>query len=156
MDHDVGVAHPQAVQVPAHSVERLGRLVGPERYAALQSEASTALEALDGARVWNISSTAHGGGVAEMLQLLCGYANDAGADTRWLVIDGDPEFFAITKRLHNRIHGVAGDEGDLGLLGKPPTTRPCSTPTWTRSTAASIATTSSSSMTPRPQAWRTT
>ena len=115
MDHDVGVAHPQDVEVPPHSVERLGRLVGPERYAALENEASTALGALDGAKVWNISSTAHGGGVAEMLQLLCGYARDAGADTRWLVIDGDPEFFAITKRLHNRIHGAAGDGGDLGL-----------------------------------------
>ena len=101
--------------MPAHSLERLGHLIGPERYAALESEASIALQALDGARVWNISSTAHGGGVAEMLQLLCGYANDAGADTRWLVIDGDPEFFAITKRLHNRIHGAAGDGGDLGL-----------------------------------------
>ena len=101
--------------MPAHSVERLGRLIGPERYAALESEASIALQSLDGARVWNISSTAHGGGVAEMLQLLCGYANDAGADTRWLVIDADPEFFTITKRLHNRIHGAAGDDGDLGL-----------------------------------------
>jgi trehalose synthase len=108
------VAEPQDVEVPAHSLERLGRLVGPERYAALEAAASGALQSLDGARVWNISSTAHGGGVAEMLKLLCGYARDAGADTRWLVIDADPEFFTITKRLHNRIHGAAGDDGDLG------------------------------------------
>ena len=27
---------------------------------------------------------------------------------------GDPEFFAITKRIHNRLHGAAGDAGELG------------------------------------------
>ena len=64
--------------------------------------------------MWHISSTAHGGGVAEMLRLLCGYAEDVGVDARWVVIDGDPEFFAITKRLHNRLHGAAGDAGHLG------------------------------------------
>ncbi len=105
---------PQEVEVPAHSIERLGRLIGPARFAALLEAATTALASLDGVRVWNISSTAHGGGVAEMLKLLCGYAEDAGADARWLVIDADPEFFVITKRLHNRLHGVAGDGGDLG------------------------------------------
>jgi len=114
MDQDGGVPEPQDVEVPAHSVERLGRLIGPERYAALREAASGALQSLGPARVWNISSTAHGGGVAEMLRLLCGYAKDAGVDTRWLVIDADPEFFAITKRLHNRLHGAAGDAGDLG------------------------------------------
>jgi len=108
------VPEPQDVEVPAHSIERLGRLIGPARFAALQEAATAALGSLDGARVWNVSSTAHGGGVAEMLKLLCGYAKDAGVDTRWVVIDGDHEFFRITKRLHNRLHGVAGDAGDLG------------------------------------------
>ena len=114
MSHDGGVAEPQDVEVPPHSVERLGRLIGPARFAALQDAAVTALGFLDGARVWNISSTAHGGGVAEMLRLICGYARDVGADARWVVIDGDPEFFAITKRLHNRLHGAPGDAGHLG------------------------------------------
>jgi trehalose synthase len=108
------VLEPHDVNVPAHSLERLGRLIGPERSAALSEAAAEALESLGSARVWNISSTAHGGGVAEMLQLLCGYAEDAGVDARWVVIDADPEFFAITKRLHNRLHGAAGDAGDLG------------------------------------------
>ncbi len=80
MDQDGGVPEPQDVEVPAHSVERLGRLIGPERYAALREAASGALQSLGPARVWNISSTAHGGGVAEMLRLLCGYAKDAGVE----------------------------------------------------------------------------
>jgi trehalose synthase len=28
-------------------------------------------------------------------------------------MDGDPEFFSITKRIHNRLHGVAGGPGSL-------------------------------------------
>jgi trehalose synthase len=64
--------------------------------------------------VWNVNSTARGGGVAEMLQSLMGYVRGAGVDARWLVIDGDDEFFRITKRLHNRLHGARGDGGPLG------------------------------------------
>ena len=29
------------------------------------------------------------------------------------MIDGTPEFFTITKRIHNRLHGAAGDGGPL-------------------------------------------
>ena len=49
-----------------------------------------------------------------MLHLLVGYANEARVDTRWVVIDADAQFFAITKRLHNRLHGAPGDAGELG------------------------------------------
>jgi trehalose synthase len=49
-----------------------------------------------------------------MLQTLLAYGRGAGVDTRWLVLAGDPEFFAITKRLHNVLHGAAGDGGPLG------------------------------------------
>ena len=64
--------------------------------------------------VWNVSSTSRGGGVAEMLQTMLAYGRGAGVDTRWLVIDGTPAFFATTKRLHNLLHGSAGDGGCLG------------------------------------------
>ncbi len=49
-----------------------------------------------------------------MLQVLVGYTKDLAIDIRWMVIDGDGEFFRITKRLHNRIHGQPGDGGALG------------------------------------------
>jgi trehalose synthase len=64
--------------------------------------------------VWNINSTATGGGVAEMLQPLLAYTRGAGVDARWLVIGGDEAFFQITKRLHNFLHGDPGDGGRLG------------------------------------------
>ena len=60
---------------------------------------------LAGRTIWNVNSTAAGGGVAEMLQVLVGYVQDLDIPIGWLVITGDAEFFAITKRLHNQIHG---------------------------------------------------
>jgi len=90
------------------------RVLGATRSARLREAAEGARRALVGRRLWHISSTAAGGGVAEMLHLLVGYVNDAGIDTRWVVIDADAQFFAITKRLHNRLHGVPGDAGELG------------------------------------------
>ena len=60
---------------------------------------------LAGRAIWNVNSTAAGGGVAEMLQVLVGYVQDLDIPIGWLVITGDAGFFAITKRLHNQIHG---------------------------------------------------
>jgi trehalose synthase len=107
--------------VPAHEVDvpvlplaRLAPVIGQERMARLEAGAAKVVERLSGRTIWQVNSTATGGGVAEMLPVLVGYACDAGADVRWLVIEGDPQFFAITKRLHNRMHGVAGDERTLG------------------------------------------
>jgi trehalose synthase len=49
-----------------------------------------------------------------MLAPLLGYSRGVGIDARWLVIGGDPGFFTVTKRIHNRLHGAAGDGGPLG------------------------------------------
>jgi trehalose synthase len=61
-----------------------------------------------------VNSTPRGGGVAEMLQSLLAYARGAGVDARWEVIQGEPEFFRVTKRIHNHLHGAPGDGGGLG------------------------------------------
>ena len=49
-----------------------------------------------------------------MLQTLLAYVRGAGIDARWLVIQGDADFFAITKRIHNGLYGSPGDGGPLG------------------------------------------
>jgi trehalose synthase len=49
-----------------------------------------------------------------MLVSLLAYARGAGVDARWVVIDGDDPFFALTKRIHNNLHGSPGDGGGLG------------------------------------------
>jgi len=79
--------------------------------ARLRAATDSAARTLAGRVVWHVNATATGGGVAEMLITLLGYALDAGIKERWLVLDGNAEFFAVTKRLHNAIHGVGDPDG---------------------------------------------
>lgn len=69
---------------------------------------------LRGHTLWHVNSTSEGGGVAELLHTLLGYLVDGGITTRWLVIEGNPAFFQVTKRIHNRLHASPGDGGALG------------------------------------------
>jgi trehalose synthase len=96
-------------------MDRLRSVIGEERLWSWHTVAAAARNAFAGRIIWNVNSTAVGGGVAEMLQVLLSYSRGAGIDARWLVIEGDAEFFAVTKRLHNRLHGAPGDSGPLGL-----------------------------------------
>jgi trehalose synthase len=101
-----------SVPVAPMPPERFRDLLGA-RYAEV-TEAIARAGGLFGDRViWHVNSTAKGGGVAELLQSLLAYARGAGVDTRWVVIDGDPAFFEVTKRLHNQLHGAPGDGRDL-------------------------------------------
>lgn len=102
------------VDVGAIDAARLEPLIGAGRMAQFERTAEASRDALAGNSVLNVNSTAAGGGVAEMLQTLLAYARGAGVDARWLVIEGDPAFFAITKRIHNGLYGFPGDGGDLG------------------------------------------
>ncbi|MFP2899224.1 hypothetical protein [Corallococcus sp. 4LFB] len=88
-------------------------LTGAE-WAALQASAEQARDRLAGHTFWNVNSTARGGGVAEMLPRMLAYARGAGVDTRWMVVQGTPAFFRITKRLHHALHGSRGDGSPLG------------------------------------------
>ena len=61
---------------------------------------------LAGARVLNLSSTAFGGGVAELLHTQVGLMSGLGIDATWQVIHGSDEFFTITKMVHNALQGA--------------------------------------------------
>ncbi|HSC91845.1 MAG TPA: glycosyltransferase [Gaiellaceae bacterium] len=104
------------VDVQALDAARLEPLIGTARMARFERVAEEAQAALAGSSVINVNSTAVGGGVAEMLQTLLAYARGAGVDARWVVIEGDPAFFAITKRTHNGLYGGPGDGGELGSV----------------------------------------
>ena len=101
-----------AVEVPRRPVSRLEPVIGAPRYAELARAAGRVRQVLAGRTIWNVNSTAAGGGVAEMIQVLVGYVQDLAIPIGWPVITGDAGFFAITKRLHNQIHG--------NLSGAPP------------------------------------
>ena len=103
----------QEITVHPEPFEPLEGLLEPGRGQEVGAAAARVRERLAGATVWNVSSTATGGGVAEMLPSLLGLSLSADVDARWLVIDGDPDFFVVTKRLHNALHGSPGDGGSL-------------------------------------------
>ena len=90
-------------------LSRLEPVIGQERYERLIAAGDRMKNRLGHRTIWNINSTAVGGGVAEMLQVVVGYVAGFGIPIRWLTIGGDPVFFGITKRLHNQIHGA--DDG---------------------------------------------
>jgi trehalose synthase len=63
-------------------------------------------EALKGLHVTNINSTYYGGGVAELLHSLTLLMNSTGIKTGWRTIQGPPDFFSITKKMHNALQGA--------------------------------------------------
>ncbi len=102
------------VEVGATSLERFAGLLLPEKLEELRAGILEARTVFAGRTIWNVSSTARGGGVAEMLTTLLAYARGSGVDARWEVIGGDAAFFAVTKRIHNHLHGFVGDGGSRG------------------------------------------
>ena len=103
----------QEVRIQPKRAEAFESVLGLENVAHLRDLASQLEERLEGRTIWNVNSTAAGGGVAEMLYTLLAYARGLDIDTRWLVISGGPDFFRITKRIHNALHGEAGDGSEL-------------------------------------------
>jgi trehalose synthase len=101
------------VQLSSMNPSRFRGVLTPKYYETFERAVEDGRELLTGRVVWNINSTARGGGVAELLESLVPYARGAGVDVRWLVMEGPPEFFAVTKRIHNRLHGTPGDGGPL-------------------------------------------
>jgi len=100
---------PNEIPVSPMNADRFRSVLPPDRFDAFERSAREARELLHGRAVWNVNSTARGGGVVELLGPLVAYARGTGVDARWSVIDGTPEFFAVTKRIHNRLHGTLGD-----------------------------------------------
>jgi trehalose synthase len=103
----------QEVEVKPVDLERLASVVSPERAQRVRLNAARAQASFGDRVIWHVNSTARGGGVAEMLQTLLAYGIGVHIENRWLVLDGDPDFFDITKRIHNLLHGDPGDGGDL-------------------------------------------
>ncbi len=77
--------------VGAAEIEELRALAGP----------------LEGSTVEMVNSTAVGGGVAELLTRLLPLMRGVGLDAHWHVMEGDTEFFEVTKGFHNALHGAA-------------------------------------------------
>jgi trehalose synthase len=77
-------------------------IVGDKVIAEIEELAAS----LKGARVVHVNATAFGGGVAEMLVTLVPLMRDVGLDAGWQVIEGEDEFFSVTKACHNGLQGM--------------------------------------------------
>jgi trehalose synthase len=107
----------QEVHLEPRSIQAMAGVVPKERIDRLVNEVAPHLqEHFAGRGIINVNSTASGGGVAEMLHVLLPLTLGVGLPSRWFVIEGDPVFFALTKRLHHRLHGSQGDNGELSTV----------------------------------------
>jgi trehalose synthase len=64
-------------------------------------------ERLKGKVIQHINSTPVGGGVAEILNRMVPLLRELEVDTKWDVIKGGEQFFVVTKKFHNALHGRA-------------------------------------------------
>jgi len=89
------------MSAPHPRLEDYEVVVGP---AAIQ-ELRVLARHLEGRSALMVNSAAVGGGVAELLNRLLPLLEDLGIAARWEVIHGGEDFFAVTKGLHNALHG---------------------------------------------------
>ncbi len=82
-------------------VEDYEPLIGPETVDRLLDKARK----LYGFHVTHFNSTYYGGGVAELLSSLTLLLNGLGIRAGWRVLQGAPDFFGITKNMHNALQG---------------------------------------------------
>jgi len=84
-----------------------------EKYAEFATptvieELKELVDDLRGLKIQDINSTRKGGGCAEMLSSMVEFLRGLGFDERWDVISAEPEFFRVTKTLHNFLQGRDG------------------------------------------------
>ncbi len=61
---------------------------------------------LRGRTILNVNSTAVGGGVAEILSRMVPMMTELGMKPRWELVKGGEDFYAVTKKFHNALHGT--------------------------------------------------
>jgi trehalose synthase len=98
------MAHYRLIQI-----EDYESLVGRETVERIRQKAAK----LKGLRVTNFNSTYYGGGVAEIISSLTLLMNSLGLRTEWRVIQGRPDFFSITKKMHNALQGAEIDLSNI-------------------------------------------
>jgi trehalose synthase len=76
-------------------------LVGEETVERLKKKAKS----LQDMHIVNVNSTYYGGGVSQLLSSETLLLNNLGIKTGWRVIQGSPDFFSITKKIHNALQG---------------------------------------------------
>jgi trehalose synthase len=93
----------EPVELRPRSIDDYAESAGPGAVADVKRLA----EPLRGVRVLHVNATPNGGGVAEILQSMVPLLRALGLEARWQTIRADPDFFAITKAIHNALQGAS-------------------------------------------------
>jgi len=83
-------------------LDRYEEIVGPAEVQRLRQLAAR----LHGKRIVHVNSTRVGGGVAEILEWMIPLMGELGLTARWEVIEGNPDFYRVTKAFHNGMQGL--------------------------------------------------
>jgi trehalose synthase len=100
-----------AIETQPATLDQYINLLG----AAEVEELRTLAQPLEGSTVEMVNSTAVGGGVAELLSRILPLMRELGLEAHWHVMEGDAEFFDVTKAFHNALHGAAYLGGERGF-----------------------------------------
>jgi trehalose synthase len=90
-------------------VEDYKQFVGAKTVERIREKAKL----LQDLHIVNVNSTYYGGGVSQLLSSLTLLMNSLGIKTGWRVIHGPPDFFSVTKKIHNALQG-----GKINLTGR--------------------------------------
>jgi trehalose synthase len=82
-------------------VEDYKQFVGTETIKRIREKARL----LQDLHVVNVNSTYYGGGVSQLLSSSTLLMNSLGIKTGWRAIHGPPDFFSVTKKIHNALQG---------------------------------------------------
>lgn len=87
-------------------IEDYEKYIGAEKVERILKKAKP----LQDRHIAHVNSTYYGGGVAELLSSMVLLLNGLGIKTGWRILQGNPDFFSITKKMHNALQG-----GDINL-----------------------------------------
>jgi len=83
-------------------IEDYKPLIGAETVERIKKKARS----LRDMHIVNVNSTYYGGGVSQLLSSEALLMNSLGIKTGWRIIQGSPDFFSITKKIHNALQGA--------------------------------------------------
>lgn len=92
----------EVVNLKARPIDAYGESAGQ----AAIDELSRLAKPLRGLRLLHVNATPRGGGVAEILHSAIPLLRDLGLDATWQTIVAEPDFFALTKAIHNGLQGA--------------------------------------------------
>ena len=77
------------------------QIVGTQTIERIKAKAKP----LQGLHVTNVNSTYYGGGVSQLLSSMTLLMDSIGIETGWRTVHGPPDFFSLTKKMHNALQG---------------------------------------------------